>query len=166
MSNKKVNVGIVGLGFGKEFIPIYQKHPNGGKIAICTRTPATLNEVGDQFNIPAELRYTDYYKMIENEELDAIHIVTPILEHYKQTIAALEKGKHTACTVPMATSIEECQHIVRCQQENRQILYDDGNLLIYPGVPVCEKTEFRRQIRENPVCSKRPSSKHDFGRLG
>ena len=51
MEEKKINVGIVGLGFGKEFIPIYQKHKNGGKIAICTRTPGTLNAVGDQFGI-------------------------------------------------------------------------------------------------------------------
>jgi len=51
MSDKKVNIGIIGLGFGKEFIPIYQQHPNGGKIAICTRREDHLKEVGDQFNI-------------------------------------------------------------------------------------------------------------------
>ena len=28
MSARKVNVAIVGLGFGTEFIPIYQRHPN------------------------------------------------------------------------------------------------------------------------------------------
>ena len=26
--NEKINIGIVGLGFGKEFIQIYQNHPN------------------------------------------------------------------------------------------------------------------------------------------
>lgn len=114
---KKFNVGIVGLGFGREFIPIYQNHPNGGKIAICTRTPATLKEVGDHFHIPEELRYTDYNEMLKNEELDAIHIVTPILEHYPQTMAALQAGKHVACTVPMATSVEECRNIVELSEK-------------------------------------------------
>jgi len=28
MSQKKIKVAIVGMGFGKEFIPIYQRHPN------------------------------------------------------------------------------------------------------------------------------------------
>jgi len=116
MTDKTFNVGIVGLGFGKEFIPIYQKHRNGGKIAICTRTLETLNAVGDQFGIPDDMRYTDYYEMIQNPELDAIHIVTPIMEHYPQTIAALEAGKHTACTVPMATSVEECKRIVELSE--------------------------------------------------
>jgi len=120
MEDKKINVGIAGLGFGKEFIPIYQKHRHGGKIAICTRTPETLDAVGDQFGIPKELRYTDYYEMIQNPELEAIHIVTPILEHYRQTIAALEAGKHTACTVPMATSVEECRKIIETSEKARK----------------------------------------------
>ena len=34
MSNRKVNVAIVGLGFGAEFIPIYQRHPNAEMYAI------------------------------------------------------------------------------------------------------------------------------------
>lgn len=117
MEEKKINVGIVGLGFGREFIPIYQKHPNGGKVAICTRNPETLKSVGDQFGIPEDLRYTDYDEMIKKDELDAIHIVTPILEHFPQTIAALEAGKHTACTVPMATSVEECKKIVETSEK-------------------------------------------------
>lgn len=32
--NKKINIGIAGLGFGKEFIQIYQRHPNVDKVAI------------------------------------------------------------------------------------------------------------------------------------
>lgn len=31
---KKINVAIVGLGFGAEFIPIYQNHPNTNMYAI------------------------------------------------------------------------------------------------------------------------------------
>ena len=116
MSDKKINIGIAGLGFGKEFIPIYQKHRNGGMVAICTRNPETLKNVGDQFNIPENLRYTDYDRMIQNEDLDAIHIVTPIMEHYRQSMAALEAGKHTACTVPMAVAVEECRDIVETSE--------------------------------------------------
>jgi len=37
-------VAIVGLGFGAEFIPICQRHPNANLAAICQRTEATLNE--------------------------------------------------------------------------------------------------------------------------
>ena len=117
MSKQKMNVGIVGLGFGREFIPIYQRHPYGGKVAICTRNPETLKDVGDQFNIPSDLRYTDYAEMVKNKELDAIDGVSHILEHYPQTMLALEAGKHVACTVPMATSVEECTKILEASKK-------------------------------------------------
>ena len=81
---KKVNIGVAGLGFGKEFAAIYCDHPLVDKVAICTRNPETLNKVGEELGIPEELRFTNYDDMISHEELDAIHIVTPIKEHYPQ----------------------------------------------------------------------------------
>ena len=45
---KKVSIGVVGLGFGKEFASIYCDHPNVDKVAICTRNPETLKKVGDE----------------------------------------------------------------------------------------------------------------------
>ena len=102
---RKVSIGVAGLGFGKEFASIYCDHPDVDKVAICTRNPETLHAVGDELGICEELRFTDYDEMIALEELDAVHIVTPIKEHYPQTIRALEAGKHTACTVPMATTL-------------------------------------------------------------
>lgn len=112
MAERKINIGIIGLGFGKEFIPIYKQHPNGGKIAICTRREDHLKEVGDQFDIDDSLRYTDYEEMIKNESLDAIHVVTPVMDHYPMVMASLKNNKHTACTIPMATTIQQCKDIV------------------------------------------------------
>jgi predicted dehydrogenase len=57
-SSKILKVGIVGLEFGAEFIPIYQQHPNAEMYAICQRTESKLHEVGDQYGV--EVRYTDY----------------------------------------------------------------------------------------------------------
>ncbi|HBN97529.1 MAG TPA: oxidoreductase [Firmicutes bacterium] len=121
MDNKKVNVGIIGLGFGKEFIPIYQKHPNGGKIAICTRRRSELDRIGDMNEIDPSWRYTDYREMIQNEELDAIHVVTPVMDHYPMVMAALKANKHAACTIPMATTIQQCKDIVAATQESGKV---------------------------------------------
>ena len=46
--NRKVRLGIVGLEFGAEFIPIYQKHRNSEMYAICQRTKAHLDKIGDE----------------------------------------------------------------------------------------------------------------------
>jgi len=48
---RKVKVAVVGLGFGAEFIPIYQKHPDAECYAICRRNEKQLNEIGDQFGV-------------------------------------------------------------------------------------------------------------------
>ncbi len=112
---KPVRVAIVGLGFGAEFIPIYQAHPGAEMAAICQRNSERLNAVGDAFGV--EKRYTDYAELLKDPEIDAIHINTPIPDHGAQSIAALEAGKHVACTVPMATSVEDCRRIVElCEQ--------------------------------------------------
>src|SRR5690606_32873431 len=108
--SKKINVAIAGLGFGAEFIPIYQRHPNAEMYAICQRTKSRLDEVGNAFGI--EHRYTDYDEMLKDPNIDVVHINTPIPDHAIQSIKALQAGKHVACTVPMATSVDDCRKIV------------------------------------------------------
>ena len=115
MENKTINIAIVGLGFGAEFIPIYQRHKNANMYAICQRDEKKLNEVGDAFGI--EKRYTNFDELLLDPQVDAVHINTPIQNHAEQSIKALRAGKHVACTVPMATTIEECRQIVEAVQE-------------------------------------------------
>ena len=57
-------------------------------------------------------RYTDYDELLQDPNIDAVHINTPIPDHASQSIKALRAGKHVACTVPMATTVEECRQIV------------------------------------------------------
>ena len=115
MSQKKINIAIIGLGFGAEFIPIYQKHPLANMYAICQRNEEKLNEIGDAFGV--DVRYTDYDELLKDPNIDAVHINTPIQAHAEQSLKALRAGKHVACTVPMATTIEECRQIVEACEE-------------------------------------------------
>jgi predicted dehydrogenase len=105
-----IRVAMIGLGFGAEFIPIYQHHPDAELAAICRRDRAGLDEVGDHFGV--EKRYTDYRELLADPDIDAVHINSPIPDHAWMTLEALEAGKHVACTVPMATSVEDCRRIV------------------------------------------------------
>ncbi|MGH7137543.1 MAG: Gfo/Idh/MocA family protein, partial [Pirellulales bacterium] len=115
MKKDRVNVAIIGLGFGAEFIPIYQRHPHAQMHAICQRSEKKLKEVGDAFGI--EKRYTRYEDVLADREVDFVHINTPIPDHAPQAIAALKAGKHVMSTVPMATTIEECEQIVKLAKQ-------------------------------------------------
>jgi predicted dehydrogenase len=110
MADKKFNVAMIGLGFGAEFIPIYQRHPAANMYAICQRNADKLNKVGTHFGIAKQ--YTDYAAVLKDPQVDFVHINSPIPDHAWMSLEALKAGKHVMCTVPMATTIEECRHIV------------------------------------------------------
>jgi predicted dehydrogenase len=113
--DKPVNVAIIGLGFGAEFIPIYQHHPQANIYAICQRNQEKLDRIGDAFGVAT--RYTRFEDVLADPNVDFVHINSPIPDHGWMSIAALKAGKHVLCTVPMATTIEECEEIVRLVEE-------------------------------------------------
>jgi predicted dehydrogenase len=121
MAKKQFNVAIIGLGFGAEFIPIYQKHPDSNMYAICRRDEKELKKVGDHFGI--EKRYTTYDQVLADPNVDFVHINSPIPDHAWMSLKALDAGKHVMCTVPMATTIDECRQIVeKVKQTGRKYM--------------------------------------------
>jgi predicted dehydrogenase len=64
-----------------------------------------------------EKRYTDYRELLKDPAIDAVHINSPIPDHGWMSVAALQAGKHVACTVPMATSVADCKKIVELQRK-------------------------------------------------
>ncbi|MFN7770111.1 MAG: Gfo/Idh/MocA family protein [Planctomycetaceae bacterium] len=115
MGKSQVNVAMVGLGFGAEFIPIYQAHPQANVVAICQRNEEKLNKVGDTLGIAK--RYTKFADVLADKEVDFVHINSPIPDHAWMSIEALKAGKHVMCTVPMATTVEDCQKICETVQQ-------------------------------------------------
>ena len=111
MTMAQVRAAIIGLGFGAEFIPIYQKHPHAEVVAVCRRDAAKMNEVADAFGIAK--RYTKYEDVLADPAIDFVHINSPIPDHAWMSQEALKAGKHVMCTVPMATNIADCEKI--CQ---------------------------------------------------
>jgi predicted dehydrogenase len=112
---EKLRIGVVGLGFGAEFIPIYQKYGKAECVAICRRNEEKLNELGDKLGI--EKRYTDYMEMLGDPDIDAVHINSDLKEHGWMSIEALRAGKHVACTVTMAMTEAECRQIVDLEEK-------------------------------------------------
>ena len=72
---KTVRVAMVGLGFGAEFIPIYQAHPNAEVHAICRRNEQELHKCGDEFGI--ERRYTRFEDVLDDPDVDFVHTNSP-----------------------------------------------------------------------------------------
>jgi predicted dehydrogenase len=118
-SDQPIRVAIIGLGFGAEFIPIYQNYPGAEITAICRRDRKGLDDCGNHYGIKG--RYTDYRELLKDPIVDAVHINSPIPDHAWMSIEGLRAGKHVACTVPMGTSIDECRQIVEAQRASGKV---------------------------------------------
>ena len=116
---ENVRVGIIGLGFGKEFIEIYQKLNGSEVAAISQRNEKSLNETGDLFGIGK--RYSNWRDMVNDPDIDAIHVVSPLIDHEEMTVASLEAGKHAACTVPMAITMEGIKRIIAARKRSGKV---------------------------------------------
>lgn len=138
--NRPLNVAIVGLGFGAEFIPLYQRHPRARLHAICQRDRTRLDAIGTAFGV--DRRFSDYADLLGDPDLDAVHLNTPIHLHAPQAMAALEAGKHVACTVPAATSVEECRRIVAAARAN------DRQYMMMETVIYSREFLYVRQLRD------------------
>ena len=62
--------------------------------------------------------YSHFEDLLKDPAVDAVHINSPIHLHASQSIAALKAGKHVACTVPAATSVEECRGIAEAAKSS------------------------------------------------
>ena len=116
MTVKKVNVAVVGLGFGGSFPSIYLDHPDVGRVAVCERNEDRIRAIAEKFQF-ADV-FHDLDDVLARDDYDAVHLVSGIPDHARQTIAVLRAGKHCACTVPMATSIADLQAIIAAQRES------------------------------------------------
>ena len=141
---KKLNVALVGLGFGGAFAPIYKEHPSVERL-ILFDTNRPVAEKTSAFIGGAEIA-DSFEDILKNSEIDAVHLVTPIPLHAEQSVAVLESGKHCACTVPMATSLKDIQRIVDARRKSaRNYMMMETTLYTYQFLYV-KKMKDRKSV--------------------
>lgn len=113
-TERGLRIVLVGMGFGAEFAPIYRDHPDVASVALSDTNAERLAETCARFGI--EKSYPTLEDALADPQVDAAHLVTPIPLHADQSVMVLQAGKHCACTVPMATSVEDIRRIVAAQR--------------------------------------------------
>lgn len=115
---KKIKVGVIGLGMGCFHLEGYFRCKGAEVLAICDVRKNLLNELKRKHNIP--LAFTDYRKMLEVEELDAVSIAAPNKFHAPMTISALKADLHVLCEKPMAMNAKEAERMLREVKKNNK----------------------------------------------
>ncbi len=109
---QNVRVGIIGAGgiARSRHLPGLKKVADVEVVVACNRTRETAEQFAREFGIPDV--ETDWRKVIERADLDAVFIAAPPILHAEATVAALEAGKHVFCQARMARNVAEAQQML------------------------------------------------------
>ena len=89
-----VNIGIIGTGNrGSGLIPIIEKIPNLNLVACCDILPFRLDQALSRASGKVK-GYSDYRKILDNQDIDAVLVSTPFSTHADIEMDALSAGKH------------------------------------------------------------------------
>ena len=134
---ERLNVGIVGsVGRGGSFRAGFEA--NGARIhAVCDVQEDKLEE--SRQTLGAAEKYTDCEQMLEESDLDAVVIGTPMPLHVPQSILALERNFHVMSEVPAGVSIDECRRLVEaCGRSEAVYMMAENYTYIKTNVLVTE----------------------------
>ena len=126
MINRKLKIGVIGLGVGEQHVIGYQRIPNVEVTDICDIDPSVLKIVGDRNDVPN--RHQDYKQITENPNIDVVSIASYDNCHAIQAISAFENGKHVMIEKPLALNRHEAEAILRAQQDSGRFL--SSNLVL------------------------------------
>jgi UDP-N-acetylglucosamine 3-dehydrogenase len=110
---RKVRFGLVGIGLIAEgaHLPAIRNASEADLVAVCSSSESRAKYAAQRWG--AKDWYTDYDKMLRNNEVDAIVVATSNFLHAKNSIAAAEAGKHILCEKPLAITSRDTREIVK-----------------------------------------------------
>jgi predicted dehydrogenase len=108
---KRIGMGLVGPGFiAAHHLDAVRRLGNVDIVAIAGSNAESAAIKARQLGVSRA--YGNYVDLIEDPDIDVVHITTPNYLHYPIAMAALTAGKHLVCDKPLATSAEE-GHLLR-----------------------------------------------------
>jgi predicted dehydrogenase len=108
----KLRVGLVGAGRGTAYGSQFRNHPRTEVSAVCDVNPEILEEMRSTFGLNSSQAFQNYDDFVK-ADLDIVFLGTPMPFHAEQAIKALENGKHVLSELTMATTVKDCERIVR-----------------------------------------------------
>jgi predicted dehydrogenase len=122
-------VGLIGYGYwGPNLLRNYMDLPNADVKWVCDSSPERIEKAAARY--PSVRTTTDSKVVLDDPDVDAILIATPISTHHALTMEALRAGKHVFVEKPMATTVAECDEM--CDEaEARGLTLMVGHTFVY-----------------------------------
>ena len=117
-----LRIGIIGAGkiVRVRHLPETVSNPGAEVAAVCDILPERVKELAQKYGCKA---YTDYKKLINDPNIDAVIVAATNTTHAEMTIGALKQGKHVLCEKPMATTLHDAaQMIIAAQETGKKLM--------------------------------------------
>lgn len=129
MSN--INVGVIGYGYwGPNIVRNFFGNSSCTVKMVADGRPERLNLLSKVF--PSILGVKDAEEIINNRELDAVVIATPVFTHFELAKRVLLAGKHVLIEKPMTSSVKEADELISLAEQKGLTLMADHTFL-YTG---------------------------------
>ena len=120
---RKVRIGVIGAGAHAigVILPILRKLKDYVElVGIASRTGLSSTAIAKKYGF--KYSTTDYRKILEDPNIDAVLILTRNSLHAKLTVEALNHGKHVFVEKPLALTIEELENVVNAWKKSDRVL--------------------------------------------
>lgn len=111
-----IGIGIIGCGKISQIrhIPEYLDNPEARIVACCDNNQERAAEIASRLGAKA---YPSVDELLSDPEVSAVSVCVANNAHCEVTVKALKAGKDVLCEKPMATTIEDCELMVRTARE-------------------------------------------------
>jgi predicted dehydrogenase len=131
--NDGVRIGVVGLGYwGPNLARNVNEVPQAELAWLCDRRPEVLDTLKRRY--PAARATDDLADLLDDDELDAVMIATPVSTHFALASAALEAGKHVFVEKPLAASSDETSRLMSLAASVDRVLMPGHTFVYSPPV--------------------------------
>jgi predicted dehydrogenase len=115
--NEKLNIGVIGTGGrGAENLAGVKDE---NIVAMCDVDENILNAAAQPF--PQAQKYTDFRKLLDQKDIDAVVISTPDHTHAPITLAALDSGRHVYCEKPLTHTVAEARKVQEMAKKKKRV---------------------------------------------
>jgi predicted dehydrogenase len=127
----KARIGIIGPGSrGQHLMSFLVKNPKVEIVAVCDVFQPSIEEALKM--TPKAKVYTDYKKLLEDKNVDAVVIATPLHKHYHMVMDAFDAGKHVFCEKSIAYSMAETHSIYQKYKASNRVFFVGQQRLFDP----------------------------------
>ncbi len=107
-----IRVGVIGAGAicRDRHLPALRQMADVKLATVCNRSPQSSRRAAEPFGF-ADVE-TDWRKLVQRDDIDAVLIGTWPYTHAEMSAAALDAGKHVFCQARMAATLQEARAMV------------------------------------------------------